>query len=790
MSDKPQRHALPPLPILQDASSERIHHALRGRGASTNPANRFDRIELVPDPAAEPDEEPALRTVFLRDSTLSVLARNDSPDVGFSASVNPYRGCEHGCSYCSWGETPILMADGLTRPLSDLQVGDEVYGTVRRGWYRRYLKTRVLAHWEVDKPAYRILLQDGTELIASGDHRFLTWRGWKYVTGRGSGSSQRPHLTINDKLMGVGRFARSSVQTSSYKRGYLCGVVRGDGHLKSYEFRSASGHLSRTSQFRLAMADQQALVRAARYLSEFGVQSRGRVFQAATATLREVRSIGVYNRHGFERIEDLVRWPSRFEPEWARGFLAGIFDAEGSCSDGAFRIPNTDGNIIEEILRSLQWWSFRTVVERVARPDMRPITVVRLRGGVREHLRFFHTTDPAILRKRDMEGQALKTSAPLGVIGIEPLGRMLLFDITTGTGDFIANGVVSHNCYARPTHEYLGFSAGLDFETRILVKEDAPELLRRELSSTKWLPQVVALSGVTDPYQPVERRLRLTRRCLEVLADFRNPVIVITKNHRVTRDIDVLRDLAEVEAVAVFLSVTTLDPDVARVMEPRASTPARRLAAIRALAAAGIPTGVMVAPVIPALTDHELAGIVAAAAEAGARYAGFTLLRLPHGVKEIFESWLGEHFPDRKGKVLNRIREIRGGKLNDPRFGSRMRGEGVFAEQIASMFTLACRRSGIVGRGPNLSTASFRVPRVAATGPSREPPGGGASPPGGGSPDGGVASPPGGGSPPCGGSPPRGGVPSSPPEEGAQLGLFGPPSPDAQLMVARAPSER
>jgi DNA repair photolyase len=271
-------------------------------------------------------------------------------------------------------------------------------------------------------------------------------------------------------------------------------------------------------------------------------------------------------------------------------------------------------------------------------------------------------------------------------------------------------------CYARPTHEYLGFSAGLDFETRILVKEDAPELLRRELSSPKWVPQPVALSGVTDPYQPIERRLRLTRRCLQVLAEFRNPVIVITKHHRVTRDSDVLLELAAQEAAAVFLSVTTLDPELARVLEPRGSMPARRLAAIHALSSAGIPTGVMVAPVIPALTDHELPAIVAAAAEAGARYAGFTLLRLPYGVKEIFERWLGQHFPERKEKVLNRIREIRGGRLNDPRFGSRMRGEGVFAEQVAAMFAVASRKAGILGRSPSLSTAGFHHPPIPRTG--------------------------------------------------------------------------
>jgi DNA repair photolyase len=263
-------------------------------------------------------------------------------------------------------------------------------------------------------------------------------------------------------------------------------------------------------------------------------------------------------------------------------------------------------------------------------------------------------------------------------------------------------------CYARPTHEYLGFSAGLDFESKIMVKEKAPELLRRELSSPKWKPQTIAMSGVTDCYQPVERRLKLTRGCLEVLADFRNPVGIVTKNQLVTRDIDVLSKLARRQAVVVFVSITTLDTELRKIMEPRTSPPAARLATVSALAEAGIPTGVMVAPVIPGLTDHEMPKIIAAAVKAGAKFAGHVVLRLPFAVAPLFEQWLERHFPARKDKVLNRIRAIRGGKLNDPQFGSRMRGEGIFAEQIHSLFAVACRKAGIEGNRLELSTASFR----------------------------------------------------------------------------------
>jgi DNA repair photolyase len=265
-------------------------------------------------------------------------------------------------------------------------------------------------------------------------------------------------------------------------------------------------------------------------------------------------------------------------------------------------------------------------------------------------------------------------------------------------------------CFARPTHEYLGFSAGLDFETRILVKHEAPELLRRELASPRWTPQPIAMSGVTDPYQPVERRLGITRRCLEVLAEFRNPVAMVTKNHLVTRDIDLLGELAAHQAAVVNISITTLNEKLQRVMEPRASTPARRLEAVRKLAEAGIPVRVLAAPVVPGLTDHEMPAILKAAAEAGATAASYIPLRLPHGLKGLFEDWLETHFPDRKDKVLNRIREMRGGKLYDSEWGTRMRGEGLFADQYEALFGAACRKHGLVRTFPTLSAAAFRRP--------------------------------------------------------------------------------
>ena len=265
-------------------------------------------------------------------------------------------------------------------------------------------------------------------------------------------------------------------------------------------------------------------------------------------------------------------------------------------------------------------------------------------------------------------------------------------------------------CYARPSHEYLGYSAGLDFETKILVKEDAPALLRKELSSPKWQPQLVSLSGNTDCYQPVEKQKQLTRHCLEVFLEFRNPVVIVTKNHLVTRDIDILSKLAKFDCIGVTLSLSTLDHQLASLMEPRASRPARRLAAIRKLADAGVPVGYLQAPMIPGLTDSEAPAIGLAASEAGATFAGYVALRLPFAVKELFEQWLDQHYPAKKDKILHRVREIRGGQLNDPNFKSRMRGEGIYAEQMAKLFELARNKSGIIERWPKFTTEHFRRP--------------------------------------------------------------------------------
>ena len=262
-------------------------------------------------------------------------------------------------------------------------------------------------------------------------------------------------------------------------------------------------------------------------------------------------------------------------------------------------------------------------------------------------------------------------------------------------------------CYARPSHEYLGFSAGLDFETKILVKENAPQLLSEAFQKPSWEPQVVALSGNTDPYQPLERKLEITRRCLETFLRHRNPVVIITKNHLVTRDLDILEEMACLNLVRVTLSVTTLRPELVSVMEPRTSRPARRLEAIEKLSSRGVPVAVNVAPVIPGLTDEEIPQILKAASESGAKNASYIIVRLPGPVKELFLDWIRREFPDRSQKVIHRLEELRGPRLTDSRFGHRMRGEGEWAEMISNLFNVSCRKLGLNEEYAPLSTEHF-----------------------------------------------------------------------------------
>ena len=488
----------------------------KGHGAISNPEGRFEsrRVEAVDDGwAIESEQEPPpLATTISAEHAKSIISRNDSPDIPFEQSINPYRGCGHACVYCLLGDTNILMAGGHTKRLGDLEIGDEIIGTARRGFHRRYVKTRVVAHWATYKPAYRLTLRNGTCITASADHRLLSDRGWKFVMGSQDRGKRRSYLAVGDQLLGMGATAT------------------------------------------------------------------GGVIKKTFTTSAVVPAEPVTRFHG------------------------DISALAGADAGGVARIANP----------------FDSVAALV--------TAGVLGGAAR-------------IRGRTIRAAAVEAAAGLDIVAIEPLGKsMPMFDITTGTGDFIADGVVSHNCYARPAHAYVNLSPGLDFETKLFYKDNAAELLRRELSQPRYVCKTINLGANTDPYQPIERQLKVTRSILEVLQEFRHPLTIITKAHLIERDIDILAEMARDNLAAVHVSVTTLDSDLKRILEPRAPAAAARLHAIRTLHAAGIPVGALVAPVIPAINDHEIEHILAAVAEAGARSAAYVMLRLPHEVKDLFRS--------------------------------------------------------------------------------------------------------------------------------------------------------
>ncbi len=589
------------------------------------------------------DAPEALETRFYEVRAKSVINKvPEASAVPFRWTINPYRGCSHACTYCVYPETPILLADGRTRRIADLAVGDEIIGTRVDGRYRRYVKTEVLAHWMTVKPVFATELEDGTRLLTSGDHRFLTERGWKHVTGAMGGPEQRPYLTTNTSLMGTGHFAEGPEHDHRYKRGYLCGMVRGDAHL--HESRGSGD----PPHFRLALADLEALHRSKAFLAELDVPTKEFAFAAATDVRRSMQAIRTQRRDTVERITELIRWPARPTNSWRKGFLAGIFDAEGSSGTGeALRIANRDPALLERVAESLRHFRFDVAFEFL--PGGVDFAGVRIRGGLKERMRFFHLTDPAITRKRSIEGVALKSDARTRVVSVEPLGySMPLYDITTGTGDFIADGVVSHNCFARPTHTYLDFDAGRDFEKEIVVKVNAPEVLAAELRRRSWKGEHIAMGTNTDPYQWVEGRYKLMRGIWEALRDAANPCSILTKSPLLLRDLDLMKEVAQVTSLHANLSVPTIDEKAWRASEPHTPNPRARIEAIAELNRAGIPCGILVAPLMPGINDdpRQVEEILRLAGEAGATGVGGIALHLRGEVRGVFMDWLRSYRPD------------------------------------------------------------------------------------------------------------------------------------------------
>ncbi|MFI6425844.1 intein-containing Rv2578c family radical SAM protein [Promicromonospora sp. NPDC050880] len=584
--------------------------------------------------------------VLAKSALSKVPAASQMP---FRWTVNPYRGCSHACTYCVDPSTLVLMADGRQKPIRHVVAGDRIVGTRREGAYRRFVETEVLARRASTKDAYRITLEDGTEIVASGDHRFLTERGWKYVAPLPKGEGQRPYLTTTNRLQGFGLGMVAAAytappETTDYRQGYLTGMIRGDGML--FEKTYPNG---RITMFRLALVDQEALTRSQSYLAAAGVATNRRPFSAATSTRQAIDGIFTSKRADVAAIRAMIEWPSEPTREWHAGFLAGIFDAEGSCDGRVLRISNSDERMLTMTTDSLGVLGVPSVREPA---NGIGVATVRVVGGPSGRRRFFALTNPVITQKLRIIGSAVKTSAPLRIVAVENLGsKTEMVDITTGTGDFIANGVISHNCFARPTHEYLDLDAGHDFDSQVVVKVNADEVLRAELTKRSWTHEAVALGTNTDPYQRAEGRYRLMPGIIQALADSGTPFSILTKGTLLRRDLPLLVRAAERVDIGLGVSLAFADTpagkELQQAVEPGTPTPRARLDLIRAIRAAGLPCGVMVAPVLPWLTDSlaHLEQLLDDLVDAGATGVTVLPLHLRPGAREWYLDWLGRMHP-------------------------------------------------------------------------------------------------------------------------------------------------
>ncbi|SIR89967.1 intein-containing Rv2578c family radical SAM protein [Microbacterium sp. RURRCA19A] len=564
----------------------------------------------------------------------------------FDWTVNPYRGCSHSCAYCLSPETLIMMADGRHKPLAEVKVGDEIVGTERHGAYRRFVRTVVEAKWPTRRRAFRVALADGTEIIASADHRFLTERGWKFVRGAMQGAEQRPYLTPSNHLQGFGLGAplTDAMESEDRKQGYLTGMVRGDGMIfhRTYDDGQRVRDIHR---FRLALADREPLALTRTYLEDRDIRTDQRPF-AVPMGYRPMTAIHTARAADIARLEEHIAVPKHRSSEWYAGFLGGIFDAEGSCSRGILRISNANRELLDLIEEGFAHFGFDAV--REIRPNT-DVCAVRLRGGLAARQRFFRIARPALTRKLDIVGTAVKTGSDLRVVAVDDLGYEIdMVDITTGTGDFIANGVISHNCFARKTHEYLDLDSGADFDSQIVVKVNVADVLRGELRRGSWAREPVMLGTNTDPYQRAEGRYRLMPDIIGALTENRTPFSILTKGTLLRRDLPILTDAAKEVRVTLAMSIAVFDDATQRSLEPGTPSAEARLDTVRAVTEAGFRVTVFLMPILPHLTDsvvaldHALGRIQAA----GAARVVYGALHLRPGAKEWFLQWLEREHPE------------------------------------------------------------------------------------------------------------------------------------------------
>lgn len=543
---------------------------------------------------------------------------NRSGMGGFT--LNPYVGCPVGCAYCVEGHTLVALADGTTKPIKDVLIGEAIVGVVREyrnssAWSYHYTQATILNKIKTLKEAFEIVLDNDNSVICSGDHRWLTDRGWKYTTGKMQGEGQRPYLTVNNLIRGIGHAYKTPPETEEYRKGYLAGMIRGDGLLARYDYSGRYKRHSRKQaqindvqhQFRLALSDTEALKRAKAYLSSFCVETKDFEFPNRSGR-KPMQAIRNHSRAAFETITALIA--NGNSSEWLRGWLAGIFDAEGSFSQ-VVRISNTNEQILRITLEAFASLGFGIVRE----DRIGAASNIRLRGGLNEVTRFFQLTAPAISRKCDFSKMAVHHATR--IVEIRPLGKVLpMFDITTSTKNFVANGLVSHNCYV--PHMAHNRAEERKWGTYVDVKEGAVELLEQQLARMRK-PTTIFMSTATDPYQPVEERYRITRAMLEVfLRHPRHGLFILTKQSLIERDTDII---ARLPRVAVGFSISVMKDDLAAVIEPWAPVTSERLAVIGRLATRGIATYVLWAPAIVPIdfTAEFVTGSVDKIAQSGAR---------------------------------------------------------------------------------------------------------------------------------------------------------------------------
>ena len=626
-------------------------------------------------------------TVFHEVEARSVLNRVPGPSsIPFRWTVNPCRGCSHACVYCLAGPTRVLLADGRTRPIAELRVGDAVMGTEVVGGRRSYVRTTVLAHWSTEKPAHRLRLAGGTEIVASGEHRFLTDRGWRHVAGGWCRSGRRPRLEPGSALLGPGRVAPAGrPHTPAYRHGYLCGLVRGDGLDDGGGFPSDRVELEALGRAHHFLADWSPHL-----LADWSPLRNG--VPAVVGAGEPGRIPPPPPRTGRPALADVVRPPERPGDDWCAGFLGGLIDARGSVEDGELRLDaGADEQLVGIATGALHRLGLRFAVGHVG-----AARVVRLRGGAGALLGLARVADPAVARHRDIArdvgGSPVTGGSELEVVDVRPLGlTMTMYDITTGTGDFVAEGVVSHNCFARNSHTHLDMDAGADFDSQIVVKVNVARVLERELRKPSWAREPVAMGTNTDPYQRAEGRYRLMPGIIGALARWGTPFSVLTKGTVLIRDLPELTAAAADVPVGVGVSIALVDRDLQGRLEPGTPSPAARLDLVRRITDAGLPCEVLVAPVPPLLTDSAdaLDALLGRIAAAGASGASVLALHLRPGTREWFLAWLAREYPR---LVEPYARLYRRGAYVDPEY------RRALGERVGPLL----RRHGLTGSFPDL----------------------------------------------------------------------------------------